>query len=227
MDANATGSGIARTVVPRGNWVASLQRFAKTPPAARHTATELCELCAAPIAPRHQHLVEPNEGRMLCVCRNCALLLGHRRDGKFRAVPERGRILADFRLGDADWDSLGIPIGLAFFFQSTPQGRVLAFYPGSAGPTESLLKLDTWSQIVADNPELAGLAPDVEALLVNRINGARDYYCAPIDRCYALTGLIRSHWRGISGGARAWQAIDRFFAELDEDCGRPAKVRHG
>lgn len=162
---------------------------------------------------------------MLCVCRGCAMLLGHREHDRFRAVPERGGILEDFRLGDAEWDALGIPIGLAFFFRSTPARRVLAFYPGSAGPTESLLELGTWSQLVADNPVLAELAPDVEALLVNRIKGARAYYRAPIDRCYALAGLIRSHWRGVSGGAEAWKAIDGFFAELDKDCG--AAVRHG
>jgi hypothetical protein len=54
----------------------------------------------------------------------------------------------------------------------------------------------------------------VEALLVNRTEGARDYYRVPIDQCYALTGLIRSRWRGIAGGQQAWDAIRRFFAVL-------------
>lgn len=222
MDAKAT-----RPEFLRANWVANLQRFARTPRLAAGVDEEFCELCAAPIAPHHSHLVEPKQGRMLCVCRACAMLLGHREDDRFRAVPEQGRILEDFRLSDAEWDSLGIPIGLAFFFHSTPQARVLAFYPGSAGPTESLLELGTWSQLVIDNPALSELLPDVEALLVNRIRGARSYYCAPIDRCYALVGLIRSHWRGVSGGADAWRAIDGFFAELDKECSGNAAVRHG
>jgi hypothetical protein len=123
-------------------------------------------------------------------------------------------MLEDFRLSDAEWDALGIPIGLAFFFYSTVEGRIVAFYPGPAGSTESLLDLTAWSGLVANNPVLAELEPDVEALLVNRVNGARDYYAVPIDRCYGLVGLIRGRWHGVSGGREAWAAIDGFFDEL-------------
>jgi Family of unknown function (DUF5947) len=61
---------------------------------------------------------------------------------------------------------------------------------------------------------LRDLQPDVEALLVNRTKGCREYYRVPIDRCYLLVGLIRTHWRGLSGGSEAWDAIDGFFARL-------------
>ncbi len=37
----------------------------------------------------------------------------------------------------------------------------------------------------------------------------------PIDLCYRLVGLIRAQWRGFSGGAEVWDAIDRFYADLD------------
>jgi hypothetical protein len=117
---------------------------------------------------------------------------------------------------DADWDAFSIPIGLAFFVDSTADRRIAAFYPGPAGPTESLLDLRAWTHLVAGNPVLADLEPDVEALLVNRVNNAREYYLAPIDRCYALAGLIRTKWRGLSGGDEAWTAIDGFFAGLRE-----------
>jgi hypothetical protein len=56
--------------------------------------------------------------------------------------------------------------------------------------------------------------PDVEALLVNRVGAARDYFIVPIDECYKLVGLIRLHWRGLSGGAVVWGEIGRFFDEL-------------
>ena len=36
----------------------------------------------------------------------------------------------------------------------------------------------------------------------------------PIDECYKLVGLIRLHWRGLSGGAVVWGEIGRFFDEL-------------
>ncbi len=65
------------------------------------------------------------------------------------------------------------------------------------------------------------MQPDVEALLVNRLGAARgsdvaEYYLAPIDECYKLVGLIRSHWRGLSGGSEVWPQIGQFFAQLKE-----------
>jgi hypothetical protein len=49
----------------------------------------------------------------------------------------------------------------------------------------------------------------------------------PIDRCFALVGLIRTHWRGLSGGAEAWQAIRDFFAQLRNPVAKPPEWRHG
>ncbi len=103
---------------------------------------------------------------------------------------------------------------------------MLAFYPSPAGATESLLSLAAWEALVADNPWLTELKPDVEALLVNRVEGAREYYRVPIDRCYELVGLIRAHWRGMSGGSEAWSAIHEFFARLKPSSGTPALRLH-
>jgi hypothetical protein len=130
-------------------------------------------------------------------------------------------------MSDAEWDALRLPIGMAFLFHSTPDGRPIALYPGPAGATESLLTLDAWVQLVASNPVLAGLEPDVEALLVNRIEGAREYYRVPIDCCFALVGLIRTRWRGLSGGAEAWEAIDHFFAALRNPVAMRREWGHG
>jgi hypothetical protein len=117
---------------------------------------------------------------------------------------------------DAQWEDLHIPINLTFFFHSTPAARVLAMYPGPAGATESLLSLESWRDLVDNNPALGQMEADVEALLVNRIGLVREYYLAPIDTCYKLVGLIRSQWRGLSGGAEVWEEIRRFFSELKE-----------
>jgi hypothetical protein len=142
------------------------------------------------------------------------VLFGSQQITRFRRVPERGEYLAGFRLTDEQWDALAIPIGIAFFYLDSVAGRVVAMYPGPAGAMRSALDLSAWEQFVADNPVLASLQPDVEALLVNRVNGAKDHYRVPIDQCYALTGVIRTRWRGLSGGVDAWRAIGACFDAL-------------
>jgi hypothetical protein len=54
----------------------------------------------------------------------------------------------------------------------------------------------------------------VEALLVNRIRAAREYYIVPIDECYKLTGIVRRRWSGFSGGDRLWEEMRLFFEGL-------------
>ena len=75
-------------------------------------------------------------------------------------------------------------------------------YPSPAGATESELHFDSWSRMIELNPMLAGLEPDIEGLIVNRLSDPPAYVIAPIDRCYALTGTIKASWEGISGGGR-------------------------
>ena len=36
----------------------------------------------------------------------------------------------------------------------------------------------------------------------------------PLNRCYALVGLLRRRWRGWSGGGEVWGAVEEFFAQL-------------
>ena len=94
--------------------------------------------------------------------------------------------------------------------------KIIAVYPSPAGPIESLLELDAWQAIAADNPRLGDLQPEVEALLVNRLRGEHLYYLVPIDQCYRLSGLIRLHWRGLSGGSEVWEEVGRYFDRLKE-----------
>jgi hypothetical protein len=117
-------------------------------------------------------------------------------------------------MSEQAWVQLRVPVEMAFFFHNTAKGRVLAYYPGPMGPTESQLQLGSWRELEAENPILSELEPDVEALLVNRVGGARDHYIAPIDRCFELVGIIRISWRGLSGGKEVWERIDGFFTEL-------------
>jgi hypothetical protein len=139
--------------------------------------------------------------------------------GRYRRVSRRTWLLADFQITDGQWENLMIPINMAFFFYSSAQGRVIALYPSPAGAVESLLPLDAWNDILGDNPLLNQLEPDIEGLLVNRVGHAHEltpaeYYFAPIDDCFKLVGLIRTHWKGLSGGNEVWIEIGGFFSAL-------------
>ncbi len=179
-------------------------------------AGEHCDMCAAPVPPGHRHIVDLSDRRMLCACRACALLFDSRAagGGHLRLLPTRRRRLDNFVLDDVRWDRLRIPVEMAFFFRNTEAERVSAFYPSPAGPTESLLELEAWSGLEADNPVLTEMEPDVEALLISRARKMREHWLVPIDDCYELVGLIRSRWRGFGGGEEVWTEIDRFFNDL-------------
>ena len=190
---------------------ATLRSLARKPQTREH-----CDMCGAGLAHQHQHLIDPKSRRLVCACDSCAVLFYQSGETKYKRVPRRVRSLPDFRITDAQWDSLLIPIGLAFFLESSADGRVLALYPSPAGSTESLLSLEAWWEIVQENPVLAEMEPDVEALLVDRLDAEGEYYLAPIDKCYQLVGLIRSNWRGLSGGTEVWAKIRWFFDKLKE-----------
>jgi hypothetical protein len=193
----------------------TLRRFARKRP-----AVEACELCGVELGAGHQHLVEPTRRTLACACDACAILFSRQGAARYKRVPRRIRALQNFSLSDGQWEALAIPIGLAFFFRSSPLDKVVAFYPSPAGATESLLSLDTWNDLAAANPLLNEMETDVEALLVNRVGQLRGvrppaYYLAPIDACYRLVGVIRANWRGFSGGSETWEELGRFFAGLD------------
>jgi Family of unknown function (DUF5947) len=189
----------------------------------REQALERCDLCNALIGPDHRHLLELERRELRCTCRACALLFDRAASGggHYRLVPDRRLRLDDFALDALAWEQLRLPVDLAFFFHHSGAGRVMAFYPGPMGATESLLGLDAWRDLEAANPVLRTLAPDVEALLVNRARGAHAHLLVPIDDCFALVGLIRTHWKGLTGGRDVWEEIGRFFAALHRRA-RPA-----
>lgn len=150
---------------------ASLQRLAR----ARRTR-EVCELCGAEIPAEHPHLLEPAQRVLACACTACSLLFdgGH---GRYRCVPRRIERLVGFHMSDARWLGLHVPIDLAFFFHSTPANGVVALYPSPAGVTECTAAAEAWLELAEENPVLRELAPDVEALLVNRLGFAP---CSPL-----------------------------------------------
>ncbi len=208
---------------PRGNPLEVITRISRTRP--RQDTGPRCEMCGEPITHTHQHVVNTEQRSLLCACRPCYLLFTAEGAAlKYRAVPERFLCFPDFRLGAGQWDDLEIPVGLVFVFQNSAMTSISAFYPGPAGATESTLPLLAWDRVVAENPSLRALAPDVEALLLRapvRPGDRYECFLVPIDSCYELIGRLRQVWRGFDGGAEGRAQIEEYFASI-RDRSRPA-----
>ncbi|HEY4419213.1 MAG TPA: DUF5947 family protein [Pseudonocardia sp.] len=213
--------------------ISSLRRFLADS-VEQEPVQEVCELCATPVPAQHPHLVQVAERRMLCACGPCGFLFDNpgAGGGGYRRVPDRYLSDPEFRLTDAEWDELQIPVGMAFFLHNSAQGKVIACYPSPAGATESELGLEAWAGGPGAGRLAAELEPDVEALLVRRDRagsgaaGSAEGLLVPIDACYRLVGLVKLHWRGFDGGAEAWHEIDGFFDALREQA-RPVSTATG
>jgi Family of unknown function (DUF5947) len=179
---------------------------------------ERCDLCSMVIPADHRHLLHVDDRLIVCTCEPCRALFAG--EGPYRATGTRKLWLDGLELPDDLWASFRIPIGLAFFFESRnggPDGNggVVAFYPSPAGTTECELDLRAWHVLVAANPVLEGLERDAEALIVNRLAGARQHAIVPIDECYRLVGLVRANWSGIAGGTEIETAVAGFFSQIE------------
>ena len=91
---------------------AALQRFARRP-----AAEERCELCGSPVGPEHEHVLEVDKRRLVCACQACAILFSGQMGQRYKRVPTQIRLLSHFRLTDAQWEGLLVPINMAFFVQ--------------------------------------------------------------------------------------------------------------
>lgn len=198
--------------------------------AGKPVRTGPCEMCSSKLPEDHQHLMDLKSRKLICSCDACATLFSGLSSARFKRVPRCVRFLRGLQIPDAHWNSLMIPIETAFIFRSSSRKGMVAFYPGPVGATESLLSLETWKEIEQENPVLVEIEPDVAALVVNRLGMARgmapEYYVAPIDECYKLVGLIRTHWRGQSGGTGVWREVSKFFAYLKTRSGLNHRELH-
>jgi len=209
-------AGPAAPAVPSPPGLAGSQPAAAQEPAGAAPPAERCEMCATDIPAGHGHVADLDNATLACVCRACYLLFTETGagGGRYRGVPDR--YLADPArpMAAVQWDSLQIPVGLAFFLRSSRSGETHAFYPSPAGATESMLDLATWERLTAEYPLLAEAQPDTEAVLICRGDAGVEYYLVPIDACYELAGRMRLYWRGFDGGAQARAAITDFLADV-------------
>jgi Family of unknown function (DUF5947) len=212
VSSNGGGEGRAAAI-------AGLRRMARgqsaaPPGSGASAADEQCEVCGSGLSADHRHMLDVSERRILCACEPCiAMKAGI---GSYRRVGTRVLWLGEFDLQDDLWARMQIPIGLAFFMHSSTVGGIVSLYPSPAGATESELDLAAWDELSEANPILAGLEPDVEALIVDRTSEPSRYAIAPIDECYRLVGMVKANWEGISGGDAIERTVPGFFDELRE-----------
>ena len=199
------------TLIPLAKLEARAKKKAQEP------TSDACEMCGVALQDDHDHVVERGRRALLCTCKACALLFdADRQNGSNRGktrVARRFENDAGSLLDEAEWSSLDIPVSVAFFV-AREGGATTACYPGPAGVIEAPVSADAWARITAKHPRLAELAPDVEALLVCRQTDRPTAHVVSIDLCFELAGLLRHHWKGLSGGERAWSELTTFFGRL-------------
>src|SRR5438874_2406817 len=110
-----------------GSRFSTLRQLARE---AARSAEEHCDLCGEPIGYEHRHLLILSTRELQCACRACAVLFDRAAAGgrMRRLVPTRCLYLAGFDMTDAQWESLRIPVNMAFFSYNTAAGRVVALY---------------------------------------------------------------------------------------------------
>jgi hypothetical protein len=211
-----------------------VQAALSTAPVPRDDAEEHCEFCATGIPSEHGHVADLEQSSLACACRACYLLFtqagrawddhppaspastspeGVRRgSARYRSVPDRYLRDSSRPMSAMEWDELQIPVGLAFFLNSSERG-LGGFYPSPAGATECTLDLAAWERLATAYPLLGAAEPDVEAVLLCRDSHASEaeYFIVPIDVCYELAGRMRMLWKGFDGGSEARASIDEFL----------------
>ena len=177
---------------------------------------EVCELCGVPTGERHEHVVDPKTGNVQCTCTACALLMDTP-VSKLRRVPDRVVRVSPGEGADEAWRALGIPVAIAFFVKSSVTGDVRALYPGAVGATTATTTREAFAALEAAHPELSAMAPDVEAFVVSRMEGAREHWICGVHRAYELAGRVRTKWSGFSGGESVRTELATFFGALAKE----------
>lgn len=191
-----------------------LRTFAKLKTFARQAgAAEQCSACGCALPPDHDHAFEVATQKISCLCASCHSALT-RNERKYRAIPEGVHRVNDVSWATKTWEHLGLPIHIVFIVRRETTYR--AFFPSPAGQVETQLGTHNWADLSARNPDALTLKPDVEALLLSRLSGQSLCLKVPIDVCFALTGLLRRHWKGMHGGAQVWREISQFLNHLVE-----------
>lgn len=206
----------------------ALHRFLRELEATR-AAAEHCEMCASPLAGAQQrHLLDLVHHTFLSICNACALAFGPRgaNAGTYRLVPTRHLALLDFQDTGALWAGSEQAEKIAYVLRSSEAGRVLVLSLDPAGVRESLFDLECWRMLLNANPLLDSLEPDVEALLINRIERLPASYIVPIDTCSRLLGLLERCQQSQEGDQAIWKVAGAFFADIQAEASPTITVQN-
>ena len=135
--------------------------------------------------------------------------------GRYRGVGEEVRRVEDLGVDEAQWDALRIPVDLVFFFRQTAAStRLLTFYPGPGGATESRARPERLGRHRRGQPggrldrgrrRGGPPAPSRRRLLL----------LPRADRRLLRAGRRgRLAWTGLGGGSEVWQRIDELLRRL-------------
>src|ERR1700683_3674591 len=89
---------------------AFLRQLARRRPATE--GEERCELCSAPLAAAHQHLLDPKKRQIVCACDGCVILFCGQTGAHYLRVPRRIQRLVRFPVYDLEWGGVVAPIHL-------------------------------------------------------------------------------------------------------------------
>ena len=176
-------------------------------------------MCSTEIADRHGHVADLEGHRLLCTCRACFLLFtgSGAGAGRFLAVPEDVREVADVAISEGQWAALQIPVDLAFFLRQTGAENVGAYYPGPGGATESLLDLASWAEVLDANPVLAQAEPDIRAILLRRAPAGMPATSCRSTGATSWSGSFDSRGSGSTAARTYGHGSRRFSPELDRE----------
>ena len=168
--------------------ISKLRKIAVSSP---EEEVEKCNLCGRILPEDHRHLVDLSQMKFMCACEMCMITAAE--EGLYKPLPQRFLQLENFKIPDELWSDFLIPVNMAFFVASSSRNGTVAYYPAPTGATESKLKMEPWIELEKLNPILNSLIPDLEALIVNRLEDSGQYYIIPIVCIYQSDFYFLSH----------------------------------
>lgn len=186
---------------PGHTTLARLRHFAAVPKRAR------CDLCTRELQASHEHLLSVDTKRLSCACGSCAALFEYGTGQRYARVARRASRLALLDLADQEWNMLGVPVALACLIYREARSEMeaaelSAIYPSPAGVIEARLPTVPWHSLRARHAVLRSIAPDLEALLVDRTRRPARYFAVSVDICFEFAGVMRAERLAPSSASR-------------------------